>query len=70
MTALWYYLLNRTSLNRLNTFTFLTPVFGLFLGGLFFEERLGLVQGLGIVVTVAGIQLVATKTSHSATQTP
>lgn len=73
MTALWYYLLNRTSLNRLNIFTFLTPVFGLFLGGLFFEERLGLVQGLGIVVTVAGIQLVATKNRRSATrsgQTP
>ncbi|WP_353254009.1 DMT family transporter [Salinisphaera sp. PC39] len=61
MTALWYYLLARAPLNRLNTFTFLTPVFGLLLGGLFFEERLNLVQVLGIVVTILGIQLVATE---------
>lgn len=69
MTALWYYLLARASLNRLNTFTFLTPIFGLLLGGLFFDERLNLIQGIGVIVTVVGIQLVATKGGRSATRT-
>jgi drug/metabolite transporter (DMT)-like permease len=70
MTALWYYLLARASLNRLNTFTFLTPVFGLLLGGLFFEERVNLIQGVGIMVTVVGIQLVATKSTRPAPRAP
>jgi drug/metabolite transporter (DMT)-like permease len=61
MTGLWYYLLARAPLNRLNTFTFLTPVFGLLLGGLFFDERLGWIQAIGIGVTILAIQLVATK---------
>lgn len=61
MTVLWYYLLHRLPLNRLNPFTFLTPVFGLLLGGLFFGERLGPIEGAGIVVTIFGIQLVATQ---------
>lgn len=69
MIALWYYLLARAPLNRLNTFTFLTPVFGLLLGGLFFGERFGLVQALGILVTILGIQLVANK-SRAARQRP
>lgn len=69
MNALWYYLLSRASLNRLNTFTFLTPVFGLLLGGLFFEERFGSIQVVGIIVTVVGIHLVATTSDHSATRT-
>lgn len=65
MTALWYYLLGRAPLNRLNPFMFLTPVFGLLMGGLFFDERLGVIQVIGIVVTVGGIQLVATKPQAS-----
>jgi drug/metabolite transporter (DMT)-like permease len=63
MTALWYYLLARAPLNRLNTFTFLTPVFGLMLGGLFFGEQFGSIQAIGIPVTILGIQLVASKSS-------
>ena len=58
MTVIWYYLLHRLPLNRLNPFTFLTPVFGLLLGGLFFGERLGVIEGAGIIVTVLAIQLV------------
>lgn len=65
MTALWYYLLARAPLNRLNTFTFLTPVFGLLLGGLFFGERFGSIQVFGILVTILGIQLVATKSASA-----
>ena len=63
MTALWHYLLTQASLNRLNTFTFLTPIFGLLLGGLFFDERFGWIQAVGIGVTILAIQLVATKPS-------
>jgi drug/metabolite transporter (DMT)-like permease len=62
VTVIWYYLLHRLPLNRLNPFTFLTPVFGLLLGGLFFGERLGLIEVAGIAVTVFAIQLVATRT--------
>ena len=69
MTVLWYYLLARAPLNRLNTFTFLTPVFGLLLGGLFFGERLGPIQVVGILVTILGIQRVATRSSRSMERT-
>lgn len=65
MTVLWYYLLARAPLNRLNTFTFLTPFFGLLLGGLFFEERFGSIQIIGIFVTIVGIQFVATKSASA-----
>ncbi|PAU81427.1 EamA family transporter [Halovibrio salipaludis] len=64
VSALWYHLLSRASLNRLNTFNFLTPAFGLLMGGLFFEERLGLIQTIGILITLLSIQLVATNPSR------
>lgn len=53
--ALWFSLLHRSELNRLNTFTFLTPVFALIMGAVFFGERLGLVEVGGIVLTLAGL---------------
>lgn len=60
VSALWYHLLSLAPLNWLNTFSFLTPVFGLLMGGLFFGERLGSVQVIGILITILGIQLVVT----------
>lgn len=66
MTALWYYLLDRAPLNQLNAFTFLTPVFGLLLGILFFGERVNRIQAIGIILAIVGIQLVAKKSSRSA----
>lgn len=57
MIFIWFGLLARTPLNQLNVFSFLTPVFGLLIGFLFFEERLQLVQVLGIVVVLCGIAL-------------
>jgi drug/metabolite transporter (DMT)-like permease len=57
MVVLWYWLLARSTLNRLNVFSFLTPAFGLAMGYLFFEERLDLVQLAGIAVVLAGISL-------------
>lgn len=59
MTALWYYLLDRAPLIKLNSFMFLTPIFGLLLGILFFGEKINQVQAIGIIFTIVGIQLVA-----------
>jgi len=42
--ALWFFLLHRNSLTRLNTFTFLTPVLAIFISALAFSESL---RGLG-----------------------
>lgn len=61
VTALWFYLLQHAPLNRLNSFTFLTPIFGLLLGWMFFAERFGLVQVAGMVVIVIGVKMIATK---------
>jgi len=52
--TLWFSLLHRGELTRLNTFTFLTPVFALIIGALFFAESLRLVEMGGIVLTLAG----------------
>lgn len=57
MIFLWFGLLARAPLNKLNVFSFLTPVFGLLIGFLFFGERLQLVQVLGILVVICGIAL-------------
>ena len=57
MVFLWFGLLARAPLNQLNVFSFLTPAFGLLIGYLFFEERLQLVQILGIIVIISGIAL-------------
>ena len=53
--ALWFSLLHRNELNRLNTFTFLTPVFALIMGALFFNERLQWVQVAGIGLILIGV---------------
>jgi len=42
-------------LNRLNAFTFLTPVFALIVGAFFFDERVHLVEVIGIVLTLIGV---------------
>jgi drug/metabolite transporter (DMT)-like permease len=57
MVYLWFALLARAPLNRLNVFSFLTPVLGLLIGFMFFEERLQPVQILGIVVVIIGIAM-------------
>jgi drug/metabolite transporter (DMT)-like permease len=55
MIVLWYRLLARAPLNRLNVFTFLTPAFGLGIGYLFFDERMSPFQLSGIAVILIGI---------------
>ena len=52
---LWFSLLHRGDLNRLNTFTFLTPVFALLIGALFFSERLGWTEMAGVSLTLGGV---------------
>jgi drug/metabolite transporter (DMT)-like permease len=61
VTALWLHLLQQAPLNRLNSFTFLTPIFGLLLGWMFFAERFGLVQIAGMVVIVIGVKMITMK---------
>lgn len=53
--GLWFSLLHRGDLNRLNTFTFLTPVFALLIGALFFSERLEWMEVTGILLTLGGV---------------
>jgi drug/metabolite transporter (DMT)-like permease len=55
---LWFAALEQVDLNRANAFTFLVPLFGLALGAVFFEERLGWVQAGGAALVVLSIVLV------------
>jgi drug/metabolite transporter (DMT)-like permease len=56
--VLWFALLSHAPLNELNVFTFLTPVFGLVLGALFFGEHMHGVAVPGVVLSLGGIYLV------------
>ena len=53
--VLWFWLLQRSTLNRLNVFTFLTPIFGLILGAVFFGERLAALQVAGVALTILAV---------------
>jgi drug/metabolite transporter (DMT)-like permease len=53
--ALWFSLLHRDDLTRLNTFTFLTPVFALVIGYVSFNERLGAFEIGGIALILASV---------------
>jgi len=55
---LWFAVLEQVDLNRANAFTFLVPIFGLALGAVMFEERLGWIQAAGAVLVLTGIVLV------------
>jgi drug/metabolite transporter (DMT)-like permease len=52
--VLWFSLLGRAELTRLNSFTFLTPVLALLIGVLFFGERLPPLELGGIGLTLVG----------------
>jgi drug/metabolite transporter (DMT)-like permease len=52
---LWFSLLHRDELNRLNAFTFLTPIFALIIGAFFFDEHLRWVEISGIALTLLGV---------------
>lgn len=59
--ALWFSLLHREELTRLNTFTFLTPVFGLLIAFMGFDERIGVVELGGIFFVIAGVWWISFK---------
>ena len=61
--VIWFSLLRLASLNRLNVYTFLTPIFGLTMGITFFGEVLSSVQIAGIVLSILGIYAVSRPTA-------
>ncbi len=62
---LWFDALGNVELSRANAFIFLVPLFGLAAGAVFFEERLGWIQGLGVGLVVLGV-LLAQRGTHAA----
>ena len=54
---LWFALLEREDLHRMNAFTFLTPIFALLLGAAFFDERLAPLQWAGTALVIAAVML-------------
>lgn len=56
-SLLWFALLEREDLNRMNAFTFLTPVFALLLGAVFFDERLATLQWAGTALVLVAVAL-------------
>ncbi|ACV26734.1 protein of unknown function DUF6 transmembrane [Kangiella koreensis DSM 16069] len=55
---LWFWLMDKAPLYKLNIYSFLTPVFGLYFGLVYFSESLSLVQWLGILMIIGTIPLV------------
>ncbi len=62
VTAVWYWLLQKEEVGHLSLFLFLTPLFGLGMAALVFDERLGLFESVGVILILAGIGVVARKT--------
>lgn len=54
----WFWLLHRFQAGRLAAFTFLTPVFGVILSGVFLHEQLTSFLGIGLLMVAGGIYLV------------
>ena len=61
---LWFWLMNKAPLYKLNVFSFLTPVFGLTIGYTYFSESFSFNQWAGIGLIIASIILVATTTNQ------
>lgn len=55
---LWFWLMGKAPLYRLNVYSFLTPVFGLYIGYVYFSETLTFYQWIGVAVVVLAIKLV------------
>lgn len=54
---MWFNILEKTPLNRANSFSFFIPIFGLALGTLFFGERIIALQWVGIVLTITAVSM-------------
>lgn len=60
-SLLWFDLLRRNELVRVNTFTFLTPMFGLAIAAAVFGERPSSLEWVGIALVLAAIVASASK---------
>lgn len=58
-TTLWFWLLQGEEAGRLSMFLFLIPVLGLGLGAVAFGERIGVLEGAGVLVIVGGLVAVS-----------
>lgn len=58
-STLWFSLVRHGELNRLNVYTFLTPLFALLLGAAFYSERLSLLEFGGTAVVLSATVLAA-----------
>ena len=58
-TTLWFWLLQGEDAGRLSMFLFLIPILGLVLGAISFGERVGMLEGAGVLVIVLGLAVVA-----------
>ena len=56
---LWFWLLEKAPLYQLNIYSFLTPVFGLYLGWFYFDELLSIWQWIGIIIVASSVCWVA-----------
>ena len=59
VTVIWFALLARVELYRVNVFTFLAPVFALIIGNLYFDEALENVNIIGVLLSLISIYLVS-----------
>lgn len=53
--AIWYWLIQRDEVGRLTMFFFLVPLFGLGIAALAFGERISQLEGIGSLLTIAGV---------------
>jgi len=61
---LWFWLMDKAPLYQLNIFSFLSPVFGLTIGYIYFSETLTMMQWIGVLV-VGGAILIVTNSEDS-----
>lgn len=59
---LWFWLMDKAPLYKLNVYSFLTPVFGLYLGYTYFSESLSSMQWVGVFLVIAAIPLANSST--------
>lgn len=60
-TLLWFWMLSHGEASRVSAFYFLTPLFGVSAGALLLGERVFALDGVGLVVVIAGIALATRK---------
>jgi drug/metabolite transporter (DMT)-like permease len=56
-TLLWFWLLSRGEASRVSAFYFLTPLFGVSAGAILLGEHVFALDGIGLLVVIAGIAL-------------